>query len=80
MFYAVFVSPMPAPPAGELDTEAGANSWKCLTQGNCAKRIAVDFAQNCIRFGGWARAAVFAGRGAIGREVYQVVRDDSPEE
>jgi len=76
VFYSVFVTRTPSPPEGQLESEK--TKWTVLTQGNCKREIAVDFAQNCIRFGSWARARVFAGKEA-GKLVYTVVRDNSPE-
>lgn len=76
MWHEVHTTRTPAPPDGEL--ESGATEWTRLTWGNCARRLAVDCAQNAIRFGSWARAHVFAGKD-IGRLVYAVHLDDSPE-
>jgi hypothetical protein len=69
------VTKAPAPADGQLESES--TEFVCLADGKCKRAIAIDTAQNAVRFGPWKRAQVFAGRD-IGRMIYQVESYDDP--
>lgn len=48
---------------------------KLQAEGNCKKNIAIDQANNMIRFGAWKMAEVYQGR-TLGKLIYTVVQSD----
>jgi hypothetical protein len=71
MYHTVYVSRHPQALDGPPYSEEASKSWNLLADGKCKREIAIDTAQNAVRFGPNRFARVFAGR-KLGKLVYTV--------